>query len=189
MLALYLSMIDDPDDQSKFERLHEKYRQMMYFVAYRILQNNEDAEDVVQMAFIRVLNHLDDVDEEDEQKTKSYLSIIAQNLAYDVYRKKKRDWTQSFSFDEYELYIEDPNGQDFEDIKDESEARRLANAIKQLPPKYAEVIRLTYGHELSSEKVGEILNISSDSVRQRLVRARKKLAELMREEENKENNK
>ena len=186
MLMLYLSLIDDPEDQRKFEELYHKYRQMMYHIAYRILLNVEDAEDVVQMAFLRIMNHLDDIDEKNEQKTKSYMSIVAQNLAYDVYRKKKRDWEASFSYDEYETLIPDPNGQNFEDIDDGSEARRLAEAIKKLPPKYADVVRLTYVHEFSSEKVGEILGISSDTVRQRLVRARKKLKEMLQDDEKKD---
>jgi len=48
-----------------------------------------------------------------------------------------------------------------------------------LPTHYAEVIRLTYVHGYGSDKVAEILNISAENVRQRLVRARKKLAELL----------
>ena len=187
MLTIYLSMLDDPDDRRKFEELYKKYRQMMYYVAYRILKSVDDAEDAVHMAFMRVINHLDDIDENEEQKTKSYLAIVVQNLAYDMYRKKKRDWTLSCSYDAFELYIQDPNGQDFEDIDDGSEGIRLAEAMKKLPAKYADVIRLTYMHGLHSEKVGEILGITSDTVRQRLVRGRKKLAELMKEAEKKEN--
>lgn len=188
MLMLYMSLIDDPGDRRKFEELYKKYQQTMYYTAYRILQNVDDAEDVVQTAFLRIINHLDDIDENDEPKTKSYVSIITQNLAFDVYRKKKRDWEASFSYDEFEPCIRDPKGQDFEDIDDGAEARRLAEAIKKLPPKYADVVRLTYMHKLSSDKVGELLGLSSDTVRQRLVRARKRLKELLQEDE-KENGK
>lgn len=174
-----MSLIDDPSDKRKYEALYKEYWKMMYCVAYGILKNNEDAEDVVQKAFIRVMYHLKDIDENDRQKTKAYLMKIAQNLSYDTCRRRKRDWTQTISFDAYEMFLEDPNGQAFEDINDGSEGKRLAEAIKQLPPKFEEVIRLTYGHGYSSDKVGEILNISSDNVRQRLVRARKRLAELL----------
>ena len=184
MLAMYLALVDDPGERTKVAELYTSYRQMMYYVAYRILKNREDAEDVVQSAFIRVINHLDDIDEKDEQKTKAYLAIVTRNLAYDVYRVKKRERTRNISYDEYEMVIEDPVGQAFEDIDDiDDESRQLAEAIKKLPPKYAEVICLTYAHGYSSDKVGEILNISADTVRQRLVRARKKLAELMRGKE------
>ena len=182
MLAMYLAMVDDPGAQAKITELYVSYRQMMYYVAYRILKNKEDAEDVVQSAFMRAIDHLDDIDENDVQRTKAYLAIITQNLAYDTYRVNKRERTRRISFDEFEMFIEDPAGQAFEDAGDD-ESKRLAEAIKKLPPKYAEVISLTYAHGYNSEKVGKILNISADTVRQRLVRARKKLAELMREKE------
>lgn len=178
MLTIFLSMLDDPEDQGKVERLFRAYRQMMFYAAKRILKDEDDAEDAVQLAFMRILNHLDDIDEEDVQKTKSYLSIIAQNIAIDMYRKKSREWKRNISYDEYEVFIEDPEGQNFE-IKTDENAVRLAEAIKKLPSHYAEVIRLTYVHGYGSDKVAEILNISAENVRQRLVRARKKLAELL----------
>lgn len=179
MLVLYLSLLDDPEDQRKFERLFMKYKQMMYYVAKDVLNNEHDAEDAVQQAFIRIMNHLDDIDEDDKHKTKSYMTIVAQNLAIDIYRRKRREWARSISYDEHEIYIEDPTGQDFENIDDNSTAKLLAEAIAKLPPHYAEVIRLTYVHGFGSEKIGEILNLTPENVRQRLVRGRKKLAQLL----------
>ena len=78
MLAMYLAMVDDPGAQAKITELYVSYRQMMYYVAYRILKNKEDAEDVVQSAFMRAIDHLDDIDENDVQRTKAYLAIITQ---------------------------------------------------------------------------------------------------------------
>lgn len=125
------------------------------------------------------------MDENDVGKTRSYLAIIARNMAFDVYRKKKREMTHTISYDEHEMFIEDPAGQDFEDVEIEEDhelEEALARALKKLPIQFADVIRLTYVHGLSSEKVGELLNISSDNVRQRLVRGRKKLAELIKKD-------
>ena len=178
MLTMYLSLLDDPEEQRKFELLYTSYRQMMFYVANRILNNNEDSEDAVHLAFMRVMNHLGDIDETEEQKTKSYLSIVTHNIAIDMYRKKSREWKRNISYDEYEVFIEDPEGQKFEVNTDENSVR-LAEAIQKLPSHYAEVIRLTYVHGYGSDKVAEILNISAENVRQRLVRARKKLAELL----------
>lgn len=178
MLSLVFSMPDTPDDRGKVERLFLAYRQLMLYVANRVLNNQDDAEDAVQLAFVRILNHLDDIEEEDIQKTRSYLSIVAQNIAIDMYRKKRREQERSISYDEFEGIIVDPKGQNFE-VKTNEKAIRLAEAIQKLPPRYAEVIRLTYSLNYGTEKVAEILNISSENVRQRLVRARRKLAELM----------
>ena len=85
MLVTYLNLLDDPEEQRKFERVYTEYRQMMFYVANDVLHNEYDAEDAVQQAFMRVMNHLDGVDENDKHKTKSFLSIIAQNVAIDIY--------------------------------------------------------------------------------------------------------
>lgn len=177
MLVTYLNLLDDPEEQRKFERVYTEYRQMMFYVANDVLHNEYDAEDAVQQAFMRVMNHLDGVDENDKHKTKSFLSIIAQNVAIDIYRKKRRDWEYSTSYDAHEIYIEDPKGQDFENIKEED--HRLADAIAKLPKHYADVIRLTYIHGFGSEKIGALLDLTPENVRQRLVRARRKLAKIL----------
>jgi len=177
MLTLYLSMIDDPQEQRKFERLYNSYRQTMYYVANRVLNHQEDAEDAVHQAFVRVMDHLDDIDEEDKYKTKSFLSIITKNIAIDIYRRKKRELEHTISYDEYEIFIEDPDGQKFED------GEALTGVIAKLPAHYAEIIRLTYVHGYNSEQAGKILGISADNARQRLVRARKKLEQMLNQEE------
>lgn len=182
MLVLYLNLLDDPEEQKKFELLYESYRQTMFYVANRVLNDEYDAEDAVHQAFLRVINHMNDIDENDTHKTKAYLSIVTQNIAIDIYRKKKKEWERNISYDEYEIFIEDPAGQDFENVSDD--VGKLAAVLEKLPPQYAEVIRLTYGMNYGSEQVGKILGISSDNVRQRLVRARKKLAELLEKEDN-----
>ena len=183
MFTSLMDLISDPDEKRKFEQLYINYRQTMYYSAYKILKNSYDAEDAVQQGFMRIMDHLKDIDENDIGKTKSYLSIVARNMAVDIYRKKKREMMHTISYDEHELYIEDPEGQAFEDEEDDKSLEEaLAKALKKLPMKFADVVRLTYVHGLSSDRVGEILNISSDNVRQRLVRARKKLAKLMKED-------
>ena len=108
----------------------------MLYAADRILNDKDDAEDAVQQAFLRVMNHLDDIDENDEPRTRAYLSIVTQNIAIDIYRKKKKEWARNISYDEYEIFIEDPYGQDFEVGKEEM-GGVVAEAIAQLPPQYA----------------------------------------------------
>lgn len=46
-MLIYLQMIDDPQDRSLFEQIYETYKNAMYHRAYRILRNEQDAEDAV----------------------------------------------------------------------------------------------------------------------------------------------
>lgn len=49
-MLIYLMMIESPEDQSKFEKVYLTYKGLMYHVAYKILNNEQDAEDAVHSA-------------------------------------------------------------------------------------------------------------------------------------------
>ena len=57
-MLIYLQMIDSDEDRSKFVFLYKKYKGLMFFVAHEILQNKNDAEDVVHHAFLTILKNL-----------------------------------------------------------------------------------------------------------------------------------
>lgn len=54
MLALYLQMLDSPEDQSEFEKLYRTHRDLMYFIAYNVLHDHQRAEDAVSETFLRL---------------------------------------------------------------------------------------------------------------------------------------
>ena len=56
-MFIYLQMIEAPEERSKFESIYLLHRNTMYAVAYRILQNAEDAEDAVHYAFLKILEN------------------------------------------------------------------------------------------------------------------------------------
>ena len=56
-MLIYLSMIESQDDGHRFERIYERYRNLMYHVAYRILRNPQDAEDAVHQAFVSIIQN------------------------------------------------------------------------------------------------------------------------------------
>lgn len=54
-MILYLSMIDTPKEQVKFELLYWEYKDLMFYTANRILNHSQDAEDAVQQAFLSII--------------------------------------------------------------------------------------------------------------------------------------
>ena len=64
-MLIYLQMIETPEERSKFESIYLLYRDTMYAVAYRILQNPQDAEDAVHHAFLKVLENFSKISEVD----------------------------------------------------------------------------------------------------------------------------
>lgn len=57
-MLIYLSMIESEADKSLFEQLYIRYKGLMYHIAYRILQNREDAEDAVHQAFVSIAKNI-----------------------------------------------------------------------------------------------------------------------------------
>lgn len=89
-MFVYLMMMDSQEDQSKFEKVYLTYRGLMYHVAYKILNNEHDAEDVVHSAFIKVAENIQKIGDPVCPKTQNYVVTIVENKAIDLYRANKR---------------------------------------------------------------------------------------------------
>ncbi len=57
-MIVYLQMIETDEDKSKFEEIYQEYRNLMYYVAYKRMQHEQDAEDVVHHDLLRLLKIL-----------------------------------------------------------------------------------------------------------------------------------
>ena len=88
-MILYLEMIETGQDKEKFEQLYDNYRNLMYYLAFQITKNQEDAEDAVHQAFLYVIENLGKIDDPSSNQTKSFLSIIAEHKAIDLVRKRR----------------------------------------------------------------------------------------------------
>lgn len=168
-MFVYFALIDTPEDKNKFEQLYHAYEQTMYYVANRILKDSYLAEDAVHLAFLRIIEHLDKIEQIESYKTKGFVVIITENIAIDLYRKRKRE--SYVSFDEIEIYVEDINASAFEN--------KVEQAIAKLPLNYLTVFQLKYAHGYSDKEISELLHITEANVRKRIERGKKKLMELM----------
>lgn len=165
MLLFYLSLIDTPEDKLKFEKIYEKYRKLMMYVALKILNNRDLSEDAVHDAFLKIIYHLDEIEEISCHKTKAYIVIVIRCTALDILKKEKK--YEAFNFDEAEEYqISDSN------ITDNLTFDEIIEKVKQLPKIYYDVLALKIYQELSDKEIAVILNISHSAVRKRLQRAR-----------------
>lgn len=173
-MLIYLSLIEAEEDKRKFERIYDSYKQTMFYAANRILKNHHTAEDAVHQAFLRLINHLDKINENDCHKTRAFLVVITEHIAIDIYRKLKR--ANTLSFDELEIYIADNSPPEYEVIDN------VSSAIDSLPVNYSTVLRLKFSQGYNDSEIAQILDITEDNVRQRISRARKKLKQLLQKE-------
>jgi RNA polymerase sigma-70 factor (ECF subfamily) len=166
-------------DAQAFAELVERYERKIYRLARHITGNDEDAEDVLQEAFLKAYENLPGF--QGQSKFYTWLVRIAVNEALMKLRRRKTG--KMVSLDETIDTGEETMAREiavWEDNPEErysrEELRRiLEEAIETLPPLYRTVFVLRDVDELSTEETAEALGISVPAVKSRLLRARLQL--------------
>lgn len=170
---IFLMLIDSEEDKRKFQILYQKYWRLMYKVAYEVLNNRSDVEDVLHDSFEKVAKNMDMVGEIDAKETKNLMVVIAKHKAIDIYRKKKRRREKELNIEYAKtLYVKTVFG-----IEDEENI--VTTAIQSLPDKYRDVMSLRFHNQYSIKEISRILNISENNVKQRILRGKSKLKEII----------
>ncbi len=174
MLALYLSLIGNEVYQKLFERIYYSHRKQMVTLAMSILENSEDAEDVVHDVFyIIAKKHLHVLQSiTNEQDLKNYLLKATKNRALNM----KRDRNRCVLLQDNDIVLskeEDLNDSSFLDaICDKMTYHELVDAIRSLDKKYEEVLYLHFVLEMSVPDVAELLDRNIHTVKKQLVRGK-----------------
>jgi RNA polymerase sigma-70 factor, ECF subfamily len=168
-------------DIAAFEQLIKKYDRNVFRIAQHITQNREDAEDVVQDAFLKAYQNLKQF--QGNSKFYTWLVRIAVNEALMKLRKRKTSKTVSMDED-----VETEDGSVPREVADwspnpeqlfgQSELSDiLAKTIQGLPTGFRTVFVLRDVEGLSTEETAETLGLSVPAVKSRLLRARLQLRE------------
>lgn len=144
-----------------FTKQTKALKQGMYVVALSILKNESDTEDALQNAVMIAYKNLDALSSKD--KFKPWIFRILKNECYRIIKLR------NYSLDD-EIEIEDPKS----DIDHESQMT-VWDAVNKLDEKYREVVMLYYYQGFKIPDIADVLEISTDNVKQRLSRARKEL--------------
>ena len=169
-MFVYLMMIDSQEEQSKFEKVYLTYKGLMYHVAYKILNNEHDAEDVVHSAFVKIVENIQKIDVPVCQKTQNYVVTIVENKAIDLYRANKRKNSS--------LYLDEISGIEVEATR----VHGLAACMAKLTPRYRQIILLKYYQGFSCKEIAKQLDITEANAIKLDQRAKNKLLQICREE-------
>jgi RNA polymerase sigma-70 factor, ECF subfamily len=161
-----------------FETLMGRYERKILRLAQNITQNREDAEDVMQEAFLKAYEHLSGF--QGNSRFYTWLVRIAVNQALMKLRKRRPN---QVSIDEEVNTGEDLIPREIEDWGPSPEDRYkqtelsdiLSEVIADLEPSFRIVFQLRDIEELSTEETAEALGLSVPAVKSRLLRARLKL--------------
>ena len=159
-------------DTSAFAYLINKYKDMAYTVAIKIVKSHEDAEEVAQDSFLKAYEKLDSF--KGNSKFSTWLYTIVYRNSITKIRKKNVATTD---IDDYVMdnYSEGSEFPQIEAIKNGEQQKYVREAIDRLPEKDALLITLFYMNESSVEEIEQITNLTQSNIKVKLFRARKKL--------------
>ncbi len=167
MLGIYLAMLDNPEEESKFEELYNQFKPTLITVAHQILDDIDLAEDAVHDAFLSLARNMNKISGRKCIQIRNYLIIIVRNASRRIYNKRKKE----VCIEEIEDNI--PDLQNIEiDTEDKVAQQKLMTLIKTLDEKYADVLILKYFYDLPDKEIARSLGISLENAKIRLYRGK-----------------
>jgi RNA polymerase sigma-70 factor (ECF subfamily) len=162
-------------DESAQNRLYMLYSKAMYNSCLRITNDEDDAKDVLQEAFISAFRNLNSY--KGEAAFGAWLKRIVVNKAINHIKKKQLE-IASLDIEQHDLALE--NNTDDHDIS--YSAERIREAIQNLPKGYRVVFSLYLLEGYDHQEIADILGITVSTSKSQYNRAKKKLRELLTEE-------
>ena len=164
-------------DKIAFGKLVEAYQTPVFNLAYRMLNNTDEAEEAAQEAFVRAYTRLDSYDP--AHKFSTWLLSITSNYCIDQLRKRR---ALLLSIDEPlpphpALHSDGAKGPEAQAVMSEQQ-QMVQSLLMGLQPEYREAVVLRYWYELSYEEIAEMMETSVSAIKSRLFRARRQLAEI-----------
>ena len=160
------------------EKLYYKHRDELYWFAYGILKDDQEAQDAVQMTFEKVVKSADKLDFSVGQRVRGMLREICRNSCIDICRIKKKEDTSALPEKELEIPVDTYNPENI--ILSNELINDIQNSIRNLAPPYRIVLLLYWGGSKNLEDVAQILGISYEAAKKRLYRGRIQVTDSVR---------
>jgi len=179
-------------NQKAYAELLSRYRDAIYFMLLKMVNNKTDAEDLTIEAFGKAFKNI-------EQYSPSYafstwLFKIASNNCIDFLRKRKANtvsidgnYTEDSKESEPQIHLRDDGPNPEENLIKDQKAILMRTVVKKLKPRYRTLIELRYFNEYSYEEISEELGLPLGTVKAQLFRARELLYHTLKDSEVKHN--
>ena len=172
----------EPNQLERFEAIVLPHMDAAYTLARYLARNDHDAQDVVQEAYLRALKYFDGFRGAAGGESRSWLLAIVRNTAY-TWRHQHRADARATEFDE-ELHSDTIAGDHPGAALDRDTTREsVRQALERLSPEFREVIVLRELEGLSYKEISDVAGVPVGTVMSRLARARKRLQEALRPEQ------
>ena len=172
MSSAMLSVVTTEPSTEEFDRIFRENYQLVYRTAYGVTGSPEDAEDVLQTIFLRLVRR--ELSPALLKNPEAYLYRAAVNLSLNTIRLRQRQ-VLTDDFERFEAV-----GHSIEAESAEELHKRLYAAISELEPEAAQILILRYVHNYSDAAIAKMLGRSRTVIAVRLFRSRARLRKLIR---------
>ncbi len=164
-------------DANAFTVLVDRYKDLVFTLALRMLKNREEAEEVAQDTFVKAYKSLDRF--KGDSKFSTWIYRVAYNSCLDRIKKNKK-YINNVEINEFTAHqvITIDNALDAMETR-EREAS-IKKSIDLLPSEDGFLLTLYYFDDLSLDEISKIVGISANTIKVKLFRCRKKLATILK---------
>lgn len=168
-------------DLSAFDELMNRYSKSIYYMALRMTNSHEDAEDISQEVFVKVFKALPAW--KPKASFYTWLRTVTLNLCIDHHRTRVRRQTQSLdSRENLAMSITaDPSSDPLKDTEVGELRRRILLATEKLSPQQRKAFMLCHYGGLSLKEAAEIMGCAVGTIKAHLSRATAKMRELLKD--------
>lgn len=174
----YITKIIKGDTKS-FAVLVDRYKDLVFTLALRLLKNKEEAEDVSQDIFIKVYKSLSKF--KGDSKFSTWIYRITYNSCLDTLKKYKQEY-QIVPLDDYTGHQAIILENAFDALAEKEQKQTIEDCLHRLPNEDSFLLTLYYFEEQSLDEISKILGLTANNVKVKLFRSRKKLTSILKEQ-------
>ncbi|PKQ45610.1 RNA polymerase sigma factor [Confluentibacter flavum] len=173
----YINLIIEGNSNA-FSVLVDRYKDLVFSLALKMVKNREEAEEVAQDTFIKVFKSLSQF--KGDSKFSTWIYKVAYNTSLDRLKKHKREQSV-VSIDEFNSNQIRSMDNALDAMEDDERSKAIQDCIKLLPSDDAFLLTLFYFEEQSLEEIAKIVGLTANNVKVKLFRSRKKLTAILKE--------
>jgi len=174
---VYINNILD-GDTSAFTVLVDRYKDLVFTLAFRMMKNREEAEEVAQDTFIKTYSSLNKF--KGDSKFSTWIYRVAYNTCLDRLKKNKRQ-QYTVAIDEYTEHQVKTLDNALDQMEAKEKEQAIQNCLELLPSEDSFLLTLYYFEELSLDEISKIVGLKANNVKVKIFRSRKKLATILKE--------
>ena len=173
----YINLIIEGNTNA-FSILVDRYKDLVFSLALKMVKNREEAEEVAQDTFIKVFKSMRQF--KGDSKFSTWIYKVAYNTCLDRLKKYKRE-QHVVSIDEFNTNQIKSLDNVLDTLEDEERKKAIQDCIQQLSSEDAFLLTLFYFEQQSLEEIAKVMSLTANNVKIKLFRSRKKLTTILKE--------